>query len=297
MAKTSIEWTDFSINPLRARIGDGDGHYCEKISPGCKRCYSSRLQPRFRMPQFQEQRGKADIYFDAAKLEQVLKRRKPTKWFWCDMTDMFGAWVPYEWIAACFGVMAATTQHTHQVLTKREQILRSFMLNEADRLWGGPPSSRFCTFLAWARLKSVPEADEKHIQLLHDLAIDSPTPVPWPPPNVHIGVSVENREHGVPRIDVLRDTPAAVRFLSIEPLLEDLGKVDLRGIDQVIVGSESGRGARAMNEDWVRSIRDQAKEQGCAFLYKQRLDARGRKVSLPVLDGRQWAEQPEVRHG
>ncbi|HMI93941.1 MAG TPA: DUF5131 family protein, partial [Polyangiales bacterium] len=123
MGSTSIEWTDHSINPFRARLasGQGKGHYCEKISPGCKNCYSSRFQPRLAMPQFQEQRRRSDIehWLDASKLNEVLRRKKPTKYFWCDMTDMFGDWVPNEWIAACFGVMAATPHHTHQVLTKR----------------------------------------------------------------------------------------------------------------------------------------------------------------------------------
>lgn len=88
-------------------------------------------------------------------------------------------------------------------------------------------------------------------------------------PNVWVGVSVENRKHGLPRIDRLRDTPAAVRFLSVEPLLEDLGTLDLRGIDWVIVGGESGRGARPMHPAWARSIRDQALAAGAAFFFKQ----------------------------
>ena len=114
----------------------------------------------------------------------------------------------------------------------------------------------------------------------------------WPLPNVYLGVSVENKKHGVPRIAQLRATPAKKRFLSVEPLLEDLGTLDLTGIHQVIVGSESGPKARPMEEDWVRSIRDQCVAANVPFFYKQRLDAKRRKVSLPVLDGRQWAEVP-----
>ncbi|VTS00465.1 Bacteriophage protein gp37 OS=Cystobacter fuscus DSM 2262 GN=D187_000285 PE=4 SV=1: Gp37_Gp68 [Gemmata massiliana] len=83
------------------------------------------------------------------------------------------------------------------------------------------------------------------------------------------GVSVENRKHGLPRIDHLRDAPAAVRFLSVEPLLEDLGAIDLTGISWVIVGGESGHGARPMNEAWVRSIRDQCEAAGVEFFFKQ----------------------------
>src|SRR5262245_44113842 len=83
------------------------------------------------------------------------------------------------------------------------------------------------------------------------------------------GVSVENRRHGLPRIEHLRDAPAAVRFLSIEPLLEDLGKIDLSGISWVIVGGESGNGASPMHPDWVRRLRDQCAHAGVAFFFKQ----------------------------
>jgi protein gp37 len=83
------------------------------------------------------------------------------------------------------------------------------------------------------------------------------------------GVSVENRRHGLPRVDHLRHAPAARRFLSIEPLLEDLGKINLQGIDWVIVGGESGPGAREMKEAWVRSLRDQCHDAGVPFFFKQ----------------------------
>jgi protein gp37 len=88
-------------------------------------------------------------------------------------------------------------------------------------------------------------------------------------PHVWWGVSVENRRHGLPRIDHLRATSAAVRFLSVEPLLEDLGMVNLQGISWVIVGGESGHGARPLNPDWVRSIRDQCGTAGVPFFFKQ----------------------------
>lgn len=103
-------------------------------------------------------------------------------------------------------------------------------------------------------------------------------------PNVWLGVSVENRKHGVPRIAALRDTPAAVRFLSIEPLLEDLGELDLRGIGWVIVGGESGHRARPMAPEWARSIRDQCASIGVAFFFKQWGGLR-KKLAGRVLDG------------
>ncbi len=87
--------------------------------------------------------------------------------------------------------------------------------------------------------------------------------------HIWLGVSVEDRKYGLPRIDELRETPAKVRFLSIEPLLEDLGKIDLRGIHWVIVGGESGPGARPMSKEWVVSIRDQCLAAGVPFFFKQ----------------------------
>lgn len=89
------------------------------------------------------------------------------------------------------------------------------------------------------------------------------------PPNVWLGVSVENRKHGVPRIDVLRNIDAKVRFLSIEPLLEDLGRIDLTDIHWIIVGGESGRKARPMRPEWVDGIKRQCDAAGVAFFFKQ----------------------------
>jgi protein gp37 len=108
-------------------------------------------------------------------------------------------------------------------------------------------------------------------------------------PHVWWGVSVEDRRYGLPRVEHLRSAPAARRWLSVEPLLEDLGPFDLTGIAWVVVGGESGHGARPLDLDWVRSVRDQCRRAGAAFFFKQMLEGR-RKVSLPLLDGRPWAE-------
>jgi len=107
------------------------------------------------------------------------------------------------------------------------------------------------------------------------------------------GVSVENRKHGVPRIDELRKSPAAVRFLSIEPLLEDLGTLDLSSISWVIVGGESGPRARPMDHAWVRSIRDQCKKSGVSFFFKQWGGVR-KKQTGRTLDGRTHDDFPEI---
>jgi three-Cys-motif partner protein len=113
-------------------------------------------------------------------------------------------------------------------------------------------------------------------------------------PHIWWGVSVENRKHGLPRVDHLRATPAAIRFLSIEPLLEDLGQIDLTGISWVIVGGESGAGARPMREEWVRSIRDQCLKAGVAFFFKQWGGTR-KKLTGRKLDGRTYDAMPPAR--
>ena len=119
------------------------------------------------------------------------------------------------------------------------------------------------------------------------------TDLRWLAQESHIwwGVSVENRRHGLPRIEHLRGAPAAVRFLSIEPLLEDLGAIDLSGISWVIVGGESGHGARPMKAEWVRSIRDQCREAGIPYFFKQ---WGGPRKSVPgrELDGRTYDAMP-----
>jgi protein gp37 len=111
-------------------------------------------------------------------------------------------------------------------------------------------------------------------------------------PHIWWGVSVENRKHGLPRIDELRAAPAAVRFLSIEPLLEDLGTIDLSGISWVIVGGESGRGSRPMDKEWVRSIRDQCMKAQVRFFFKQWGGVR-KKQAGRELDGQTYDEFPE----
>lgn len=107
------------------------------------------------------------------------------------------------------------------------------------------------------------------------------------------GVSVENRRHGLPRIEHLRNAPAALRFLSVEPLLEDLGRLDLTGISWMIVGGESGPRARPMREEWVRDLRDQCRDAGVAFFFKQWGGVRKKRAGR-VLDGRTHDERPEA---
>lgn len=105
------------------------------------------------------------------------------------------------------------------------------------------------------------------------------------------GVSVENRKHGIPRIADLRATPASVKFLSVEPLLEDLGELDLADIDWLIVGGESGRGARPMGEMWVQKLLTQCREQKVSFFFKQWGGVQ-KKAAGRMLNNRTYDELP-----
>jgi protein gp37 len=118
------------------------------------------------------------------------------------------------------------------------------------------------------------------------------------PSNVWLGVSVENRKYGLPRIDELREIDAAIRFLSVEPLLEDLGEIDLVGIHWVIVGGESGPKARPMKPEWVAGIKEQCEDAGVAFFFKQwggwGADGKRRhkKANGRIFAGRTWDQMP-----
>jgi len=297
MQRTSIQWSEFTDNPFRARLAgstltkggyaSGVGHYCEKISAGCKNCYSSSMQPRFGLPEFHEQRrGGVEWFLDASKLAAALRHRKPAKIFWCDMTDMFGEWVPNEWIAACFGVMAATPQHTHQVLTKRARRMREWFE------WVADDARRRCDLAA----KTV--TDKLPLGYAND---------PWPLPNVWIGVSCENQRAADERIPELLACPSAVRWVSAEPLL---GPIDFRRwleidreagnprwirsgfapeLDWIIVGGESGHRARPFDLDWGRSIVAQCKAAGTPVFVKQ-LGSRPRWDP----DGEKWWKGPHT---
>lgn len=124
-----------------------------------------------------------------------------------------------------------------------------------------------------------------------DRLADIAATLTWPP-NVWMGVSIETARYAW-RVDRLRAVPAAVRFLSIEPLLGPMGGLDLRDIDWVIVGGESGPGARPLNPDWVRDIRQQCQNSGVPFFFKQWGGVQKKKAGR-TLDGRTWDEMPEL---
>lgn len=204
MGETSIQWTDRSVNPILARnkLTGAVGHYCRKIAPECANCYASDWQPRFKMPKFQDQvkmirDDSIEIYFEEKRLLEVLKRRKPTKWFWCDMTDMFGDWVPDEWLDKIFAAMAMTPRHTHQILTKRPAEMKDYL--------------------------SDPELPVRISDLIDSEWRDNRRGEPivsFPLPNVWLGVSAGTQKTADEYIPILLQTPAAVRWISAEPLLE-----------------------------------------------------------------------------
>lgn len=147
---------------------------------------------------------------------------------------------------------------------------------------------------AWAVVKSCPNLMFQILTKRHENIADR-LPADWGEgyPNVWLGVSFENRRYGLPRLETLRTINAVVRFLSIEPLLEDVGRIDLTGIDWVIVGGESGPGWRPMDTAWARSIRDQCAAAGVAFFFKQ--SAAARTEQGIELDGRIVRDFPTPR--
>lgn len=269
MGKTTIEWTDRSVNPVRARMKDGSnriaGHYCEKISAGCTNCYASNMQKRFGMPAFGsgQLRDDVEIFLDESKLNEVRRRKIPTKWFWGDMTDLFGEWMKLEWLQAIFETIDATPWHVHQLLTKRPENIRG--------MWGG-----------WC---DNPDRFQRP-----DVAVGQPAYRQ----NVWIGTSVANQadaDRNIPKLFTGRDL-APVLFVSYEPAI---GPVDfsktpdgfffnhmLRDgieygspwtnaplIDWIICGGESGPKARPCNVDWIRSAVEQCKVAEVACFVKQ----------------------------
>ncbi|MCY3784628.1 MAG: phage Gp37/Gp68 family protein [Chloroflexi bacterium] len=288
--KSRIEWTDATWNPVTG---------CDRISPGCDNCYAltqaARLQ---RMGNRRYQRDgkppRSGPGFGVTLHRDVLWKpsgwRKPRRVFVNSMSDLFHESVPAEFIDLVFAEMWIASQHVFQVLTKRHRrmhdVLTSAVRHREDSLY-------------WHSRE--------------------------PAPHIWLGVSIENQQWADARIPWLLKTPAAVRFLSIEPML---GPVDLSAwidegdwwcdacdayvsavtidgqcascgydevrwhpvIDWVIVGGESGHKRRPLDKDWVRAVRDQCIEAGVAFFYKQGsafYSGRDRE-----LDGRTWDEYP-----
>jgi len=240
-AASKIEWTEHTWNPVTG---------CTKLSPGCKHCYAETLAKRLQRMGASGYANGFKLALHPERLDDPLRRKKPTIWFVNSMSDLFHERVPFTFIDRIMSTISNTPHHRYQILTKRPQRMADYFLERQA------------------------------------------------PPNVWLGTSVENRKHGVPRIPVLQTINAPVRFLSIEPLLGELGDLELSGISWVIVGGESGPKARPMDPAWARDIRDQCEAANIPFFFKQwgshGADGvrRAKRANGRELDGRTYDHMP-----
>lgn len=267
---TAISWAEATWSPVSG---------CTRVSPGCDRCYIERTPPFRKAHRRFDGDGPGSttgVILHPERLEIPLHWRKPRRVFVCSMADLFHDEVPDEYIARVWAIMALAPQHTFQVLTKRPARMRSLLTSREWRegvqnhiAWYENPAEE--SLMTWAR---------------------------WPLRNVWLGVTAENQQWADIRLPALLDTPAAVRWVSAEPLL---GPIDLsrlsaakvkddmvydavRGLygvpgywkaamhsrlDWVVTGGESGPGARPAHPDWFRAIRDQCQAAGVAYHHKQ----------------------------
>ena len=235
--KTKIEWCDKTWNPVTG---------CTKISEGCRNCYAARMAKRLagRCGYSATDPFKVTLHEDKLGYPKTIE--KPSRIFVNSMGDLFHEGVPRSIIDNVFLAMHKNNQHTYLILTKR-----------AFRMWGYISSFR-----------------KRDSGFYHRSDRETWGFSEWPLPNVWLGVTAENQEMADERIPLLLETPAAVRFVSIEPML---GPVNLwrwlpdspsETLDWVICGGETGPGARPMHPDWVRSLRDQCQAAEVPFFFK-----------------------------
>jgi protein gp37 len=278
---TAIEWTDATWNPVAG---------CTRVSSGCDQCYAVRQSHRLEAMGQEKYAGltvlnrKGDRHFNGVvrcveeALPIPLKWRKPRRVFVNSMSDLFHEGVPFEFIARVWGVMRSTPKHTYQILTKRPERAAEFLNRCADAESMGWITHNGTAVTSYGGTGIIVGDDDK-----------------WPLPNVWLGTSCEDQAAADERIPHLLRCPAAVRFLSCEPLL---GGIDLtpqllmqmaggirrvgRGqmpheaplvrhpsIDWVIAGGESGPGARPCNVDWIRDTVAQCAASGVPCFVKQ----------------------------
>lgn len=233
---------------------------CTKISPGCQNCYAERFAERWRGIKGHPFEQGFDLRFHSKRLKIPERWRKPRMVFVNSMSDLFHNKISAEFIRKTFIMMQENPKHIFQVLTKRAEGMLSFIKKDAPvpgmtgHIWGKT----------------------------------------WTPKNIWLGVSVENQHFAEKRIPLLIETGAHVKFLSMEPML---GPVDIskwiKDLSWVIVGGESGPGARPMKPEWARSIRDQCKEQSVPFFFKQNSGV-SKKRAGRLLDGREHNEMPKT---
>ncbi len=242
---SAIEWTEATWNPTTG---------CDRVSAGCDNCYALQLARRLKAMGSAKYQNDGDPRtsgpgFGVTTHPDTLtipgRWAKPRLVFVNSMSDLFHVKVPLDYVHTVFATMAATPEHTYQLLTKRSRRL-----------------ARVASGIVW-------------------------------PDNVWMGVSVELDEQ-CSRVEDLRKVAAAVRFLSLEPLLGPLPSLDLTGIDWVIVGGESGPGARPMDPAWAKDVRDKCERAGVPLFFKQ-WGGRTPKAGGRLLDGRTWDEMPSTR--
>lgn len=290
---SKIEWTEKTWNPI---VG------CSKVSAGCKNCYAISMAWRLQHIQHSKEKYAGTVEKTAGgqlnwtgKVNIIEKEfikpftwKKPSMVFVNSESDLFHESIPYGTIRDLFGVMSVCKEHTFQVLTKRPQRMVEFFkwFEESDPDFQDDPAH-----------EAYDLCDAYGIETGCGTAFETEA---WPLKNVCLGVSVENQQTANERIPLLLQVPAAVRFLSCEPLLgpisldsidteitcpeskycrirpltgiqTDMGRPcpDTPKLDWIIVGGESGHGARPLHPDWVRSLRDQCQKAGTAFFFKQ----------------------------
>jgi protein gp37 len=281
MGKTKIDWSDYVWNPI---LG------CSRVSEGCRNCYAEAIAGRFRNSTAYD--GLTQIVNgrpvwsgqirETRTMLEPMKWKKPKRVFVNSMSDLFHENVSDELRDRIFAVMALCPQHTFQVLTKRPERMLAYCSN---------PGTRRRVGIAIVDLTQKMRIGPSGLILPLCHRPDSTDEEPrmwaeWPLPNVWLGVSVENQAAAHGRIPLLLRTPAAMRFISAEPLLGPIDFSELvmpdgdhftslyndgegGGVDWVIVGGESGHNARPMDPDWARSLRDQCAAAGVAFWMKQ----------------------------
>ncbi len=243
---SAIEWTQETWNPVTG---------CTKVSPGCRHCYAERFSERFRgVPGHPYEPG-FDLTLRPERLSKPLGWKKPRRVFVNSMSDLFHEDVPDEFIDRVFVVMSLAQRHTFQVLTKRAERMREYC-----------SSPETLGRIVADTAEVLDGIDNAVVAISHHE--DGFQGIRWP--HVWLGVSVEDQKRADERIPLLLETPAAVRFVSAEPLLGpvDFGEA-LDQIDWVIVGGESGPGARPMDPEWARFIREQCHASRIPFFMKQ----------------------------
>lgn len=280
--QSPIEWTQATWNPVTG---------CDRVSPGCDNCYALSLSGRLKSMGQQKYQVDGDprtsgpgfgVQEHWGELPTPLIWRKPRTIFVNSMSDLAHPRVSDRFIAEVYAAMAVATQHRYQILTKRPRRLHA-LLN----------SSHFRDLVADAVIGQT--GDEQRAAKLRAEGSNA-----WPLPGVWLGVSAEDSHRTRERVSVLADTPASVRFISAEPLLEDItealtqphhGVPVLTRMDWIIVGGESGPKHRSLHVDWVRGVRDMALAMRIPFFFKQ-WGGRTPKAGGRNLDGRTWDQMP-----